>query len=85
MQCDKCKKNKYLYFEHVSWIIVCEDCYSKIHQNWYKKDWWRELELKYDWPESDEQYEYYLDILDMIPNEDIVFEIDLDEDEDEKK
>lgn len=33
----------------------------------------------YDGLESDELYEYYLDILDMIPNEEI--EIELDEDD----
>ena len=33
----------------------------------------------YDGSQSDELYEYYLDVLDMIPNEEI--EIELDEDD----
>jgi hypothetical protein len=44
-----------------------------MHQQRWKRDWWLELELVYEGDEDDEEYEYYLDILDMIPNEEIVF------------
>lgn len=73
MKCDKCRKDKSLYFKHISDIVICEQCYSKMHQQRWKKDWWLELELMYEGDEDDEEYEYYLDILDMIPNEEIIF------------
>ena len=78
MICDRCHKKYPLFFQHISWINMCELCFSKKHQNWFRETWRNDFECMYDWHEWDELYEYYLDIIDLVPNEEI--DIELDED-----
>ena len=74
MRCDRCQKNYSLYFQHISWINICEPCFAKQRQNWIREERWEDFNIMFDWDNTSEEYEYYLDILDLIPNRNIVDE-----------
>jgi predicted RNA-binding protein associated with RNAse of E/G family len=74
MVCDSCKKKNSLYFKHVAGICICEVCFAKKNQNWFREERWKDFNIMFDWDNASEEYEYYLDILDLIPNRNIVDE-----------